>query len=68
MQLVNKYIKLDAICTWKHARCGGFSGRVEPILLTTLRVDPCGLFCQIGITSCKTLNKVTLYTNYITFI
>ena len=48
-----KRVTLD-ICTWKHALCGGLSGRVEPILLTTLRVDPWGLFCQIGMTSCET--------------
>lgn len=30
----------ELIFTWKHALCGGLSGSVEPILLTTLRVDP----------------------------
>lgn len=50
----------DVICTWKHALCGALSGRVEPILLTTLRVDPWGLFCQIGITSCKAYLKNTV--------
>lgn len=37
--------------TWKQALGQGLRGSVEPIRLTTLRVDPCGLFCQIGITS-----------------
>lgn len=33
----------------KAARGHGFRGRLVPILLTTLRAAPCGLFCQIGI-------------------
>lgn len=35
--------------TSKVARGQGFNGRFEPILLTTLRAEPWGLFCQMGI-------------------
>ena len=34
--------------TSKDARGHGFRGKLVPILLTTLRAAPCGLFCQIG--------------------
>lgn len=37
------------VLTSKDARGQGFRGRLVPILLTTLRAAPCGLFCQIGI-------------------
>ncbi len=51
--------------TWKQALGQGLRGSVEPILLTTLRVDPCGLFCQIGITpeEQENKNKYKIYTN-----
>lgn len=45
------YMKIFYSHTWKQALGQGLRGSVEPIRLTTLRVDPCGLFCQIGITS-----------------
>jgi len=35
--------------TSKVALGQGFKGRLDPILLTTLRAEPWGLFCQMGI-------------------
>lgn len=38
--------------TSKVALGQGFRGRLEPIILTTLRAEPWGLFCQMGMV-CK---------------
>lgn len=47
------------ILTSKDARGHGFKGRLVPILLTTLRAAPCGLFCQIGMVWSKERETVT---------
>lgn len=43
----------------KDARGQGFRGRLVPILLTTLRAAPCGLFCQIGIVTLASIPDVS---------
>lgn len=43
----------------KDARGQGFRGRLVPILLTTLRAAPCGLFCQIGIVTLASISDVS---------
>lgn len=40
---------LVSTLTSKVALGQGFKGRLDPILLTTLRAEPWGLFCQMGI-------------------
>lgn len=46
--------------TSKVARGQGFNGRFEPILLTTLRAEPWGLFCQMGIVYEKPRHRVNI--------
>lgn len=43
----------------KDARGQGFRGRLVPILLTTLRAAPCGLFCQIGIVTLASIPDIS---------
>lgn len=53
---------LTNLLTSKVALGQGFKGRFDPILLTTLRAEPWGLFCQMGIVyknPCDIINSLS---------